>query len=68
MDRAFAHFEKQDREWRRLLFGLRLDPRLDRLRADSRYTDLLKRRWTNGGRSPTVREGAADRAGRLRAH
>jgi DNA-binding winged helix-turn-helix (wHTH) protein/TolB-like protein/Flp pilus assembly protein TadD len=44
MDRAFAHFEKQDREWRRLLFGLRLDPRLDRLRADSRYTDLLKRR------------------------
>lgn len=45
MDRAFAHFEKQNGEWRRLLFGLRLDPRLDRLRADSRYADLLKRRF-----------------------
>lgn len=45
MNRAFAHFERQDREWRRLLFGLRLDPRLDRLRADSRYADLLKRRF-----------------------
>jgi tetratricopeptide (TPR) repeat protein len=45
MDRAFAHFERQDREWRRLLFGLRLDPRLDRLRADARYAGLLKRRF-----------------------
>jgi TolB-like protein/DNA-binding winged helix-turn-helix (wHTH) protein/Flp pilus assembly protein TadD len=45
MDRAFAHFERQNREWRRLLFGLRLDPRLDRLRADARYADLLKRRF-----------------------
>jgi len=45
MDRAFAHFERQNGDWRRLLFGLRLDPRLDRLRADARYADLLKRRF-----------------------
>jgi Flp pilus assembly protein TadD len=42
IDRAFAHLEKalQEREWFMIL--LRVDPRLDSIRADPRFDGLLR--------------------------
>jgi tetratricopeptide (TPR) repeat protein len=45
MDQAFAWLEKQNKNWRRGLYGIRFDPRFSKLRQDPRYKEFLKRKF-----------------------